>query len=140
MIEAVLIILGALVCILTGSTCYFWARSNGYKQQLLESGIETHVEYFESVEDSSGVLKNSRRYIVKCQVYVDGLPVGGAQIVSEHLIEEFSYEKLKSLREEVFLPLVKVGAEVAASLYTKGGAVAGTVNSLVKRISKRKVG
>jgi len=102
---------------------YLWGQSRAFKRQLEKYKSRFEVKYFESLEDHSAVIPNSRKFVVRSQVYVDGLPVGGSQIVSEHIIEEFTYEKLSHLRSEIIAPAVKAASDLAGS--TAGGAALG---------------
>lgn len=76
-----------------------------------KSGPTVEIRYFDYIEDHQGAVKNSKRFIVKAQVFVAGLPVGEQFVMSEQIVEEFSYEKIRQLKSEIITPLVGVASD-----------------------------
>lgn len=95
------------------------------------------VKYFEYIEDNSGALKNSRRYVIKGQIHYDGLPIGEQFVVSEQVIEEFSWDKFAKLREEILLPMAKLSIDTASLIKGVGGAAKGVAGAVVKGIKRK---
>ncbi|MBN8540750.1 MAG: hypothetical protein J0L82_10225 [Deltaproteobacteria bacterium] len=75
------------------------------------TGPIVEIRYFDYIEDHLGAVKNSKRFTVKGQVFVSGIPVGEQFVMSEQIVEEFSYEKIRQLKSEIIAPLVKVAAD-----------------------------
>lgn len=86
------------------------------------------IRYFEFTEDIAGALKDTRRVIIKGQIHVDNLPVGGQFVVAETSIEKFDYEKLQRFRNQVVMPIAQLGAE--AVQLVKGVPIAKAVKFL----------
>lgn len=89
------------------------------------------IKYFENTEESSGLLKDSKKVVLKGQVFVDGMPIGGQFTVAETVISKFDHEKLAKFRDEVLKPIASAGFRVA-SLAVGVPAQAGDVMKLLK--------
>lgn len=91
---------------------------------------KVEVKYFEHLEEVEGKVTDTKRYVVKGQVFVNGVPVGAQFTMSEHILEKFDYEKLKDFRNEILMPLAQVAgksAEVYAALKSGGASLASGV-------------
>lgn len=106
-------------------------------EQVLLEKSELETKYFEYVEDYQGALKNSKRLVIKAQVFLHGMPVGHQFIMSEHIIEEFSYDKVRELRKEIVEPLVVAGVKTASLIADTKTAGAGFNAKAVTRTKKR---
>lgn len=111
-------------------------NKNAVSQDTRNDNVE--VKYFEYIEEASGKVTNTKKFIIKGQIFVNGLPVGQQFVMSEHIIEEFSYEKLKQFKNEVIYPVLQMGAKVAESFLSKKTAGASTlVTNLAKSIKSK---
>lgn len=108
------------------------------KMRQAENGKHTvNVQYFEYIEDNSGMLKDSKRFVVKGQLFVDGLPVGQQFVVCEHTIEKFDYEKLKQLKSEIVIPVLKGGFDAAMAFKSGGASAISSVASAAKNLRSK---
>ena len=97
---------------------------------------EHEIQYFEYLEENKGALKNSRRYIIKGQIFYKGLPIGSQFVVSEHIIEEFSWDKFKHLKEELLLPIANA-ANTIRSVASVGSSTKKAAKTAFSSIKKR---
>ena len=134
MTDTAVYILAAVGAVLVPIVGFLYLRVRA----LEKSQVSNHeVKYFEYVEDSSGALKNSRKYVVKGQIYFHGLPIGSPFVVSEHVIEEFSWEKFAKIRSEILLPMLNFGVDVGLAFKGAGGAAKGVIDAAVKGMKSK---
>ncbi len=101
-------------------------------------GTSDHeVRYFEYIEENSGAIKNARRYTIKGQIYFHGLPIGSPFVVSEHIIEEFSWDKFSKIRTEILTPLISTGVDLGLAIKGAGGTAKGALDAASKFIKSK---
>jgi len=70
------------------------------------------VENSTEVTEVSGTFKKSKKVIVRSQVFLGSLPIGGPIIVSESIQEEVSMEKVDAILNTLSGPLARLGFKV----------------------------
>lgn len=98
------LLIGMNIVLMVGLVALFFKKST--KQKI-------EVQYFEHIEDIDGPLSESKKVVIKGQLFLDGLPVGGQYVVAEKSFKKFDYDKLKTFKNEVIEPIAKVGYYVA---------------------------
>jgi|GEM_PF-2356123 len=70
------------------------------------------IENSTEISEASGAFKKSKKVVVKSQVFLGNLPIGGPIVVSESVQEEVSMEKMEAILNTISNPLARIGFRV----------------------------